>query len=88
MGDGRPDRSGGLCLTKEAPWEGRVMRVGLVGLGTIGQALAKAIDRGEVRQLTRCTVANMEKAQVFAHTLDAVPRGGGLQGLLPAVTCD
>ena len=44
------------------------MRIGIVGLGTIGQALAKALDRGEVAaQLTAVHSRNMEKAQAFAQ---------------------
>ena len=67
--------------------EGRVMRVGLVGLGTIGQALAKAIDRGEVAvQLTAVHSRNMEKAQVFAHTLNHVPEVVDLAGVI--ARCD
>jgi predicted dehydrogenase len=54
--------------------EGRVMRVGIVGVGTIGQALAKAIDRGEVAvQLTALHSRNLAKAQAFARTLGRVP---------------
>jgi aspartate dehydrogenase len=54
--------------------EGRVMRVGIVGVGIIGQALAKAIDRGEVAaQLTALHSRNLEKARAFAQTLCRVP---------------
>jgi aspartate dehydrogenase len=50
------------------------MRVGIVGVGIIGQALARAIDRGEVAaQLTALHSRNLEKAQAFAHTLGRVP---------------
>ena len=49
MGHRRLDRSGGIRLRASflSVMEGRVMRVGIVGVGTIGQALAKAIDRGD-----------------------------------------
>jgi aspartate dehydrogenase len=54
--------------------EDRVMRVGIVGVGIIGQALAKAIDRGEVAvQLTALHSRNLEKARAFADTLCRVP---------------
>ena len=53
------------------------MRVGIVGVGTIGQALAKAIDRGEVAvQLTALHSRNLAKAQAFAHA-EPCARGGG-----------
>jgi len=67
--------------------EGRVMRVGIVGVGTIGQALAKAIDRGEVAvQLTALHSRNLVKAQAFARTLDRVPEVVDLAGVL--ARCD
>jgi len=67
--------------------EGRVMRVGIVGVGTIGQALAKAIDRGEVAvQLTALHSRNLAQAQAFARTLGRVPEVVDLAGVL--TRCD
>jgi len=63
--------------------EGRVMRIGIVGLGTIGQALAKALDRGEVAaQLTAVHSRNMAQAHAFAHTLGRVPEVVDLAGVI------
>jgi aspartate dehydrogenase len=63
--------------------EGRVMRIGIVGLGTIGQALAKALDRGEVAaQLTAVHSRNMARAQAFAYTLSRVPAVVDLAGVI------
>jgi aspartate dehydrogenase len=63
--------------------EGRVMRIGIVGLGTIGQALAKALDRGEVAaQLTAVHSRNMAQAQAFAQTLGRVPEVVDLAGVI------
>src|SRR5262249_56811038 len=54
--------------------ENNMMRVGIVGLGIIGQALAQAIDQGEVAaQLTAVHSRTVEKAQAFARTLCRVP---------------
>jgi hypothetical protein len=68
--------------------EGRVMRVGIVGVGVIGQALARAIDRGEVAaQLTALHSRNLEKTRAFAHTLERVPEVvGDIAGVL--ARCD
>ncbi len=63
------------------------MRVGIVGLGTIGQALAKAIDRGEVAaQLTAVHGRTLEKAQAFACTLCRVPEVVDIAGIV--ARCD
>lgn len=63
------------------------MRVGIVGLGTIGQALARAIDRGEVAaQLTAVHSRTVEKAQAFAGTLSRVPEVVDMAGLV--ARCD
>ena len=59
------------------------MRIGIVGLGTIGQALAKALDRGEVAaQLTAVHSRNMVQAQAFAHILGRVPAVADLAGVI------
>ena len=63
------------------------MRVGIVGVGTIGQALARAIDRGEVAvQLTALHSRNLAKAQAFARTLGCVPEVVDLAGVI--ARCD
>jgi len=63
------------------------MRVGIVGVGTIGQALAKAIDRGEVAvQLTALHSRNLAQAQAFARTLGRVPDVVDLAGVI--TRCD
>ena len=59
------------------------MRIGIVGLGTIGQALANALDRGEIAaQLTAVHSRNMVQAQAFAHTLRRVPAVVDLPGVI------
>lgn len=64
-----------------------MMRVGIVGVGTIGQALAKAIDRGEVAaQLTAVHSRTVEKAQAFAGTLRHVPEVVDMAGIV--ARCD
>ena len=63
------------------------MRVGIVGVGTIGQALARAIDRGEVAvQLTALHSRNLAQAQAFARTLGRVPEVVDLAGVI--TRCD
>ena len=43
------------------------MRVGIVGLGTIGRTLCQAIDRGEVPvQLVAVTTRHHERASPFS----------------------
>jgi aspartate dehydrogenase len=67
--------------------EGKVMRVGIVGVGTIWQALAKAMDRGEVAvQLTALHSRNLAQAQAFARTLGRVPEVVDLAGVI--TRCD
>jgi predicted dinucleotide-utilizing enzyme len=63
------------------------MQVGIVGVGTIGQALARAIDRGEVAvQLTALHSRNLAKAHAFARTLGRVPEVVDLAGVI--ARCD
>jgi aspartate dehydrogenase len=63
------------------------MRVGIIGVGTIGQALAKAIDRGEVAvQLTALHSRNLAKAHAFVRTLGRVPEVVDLAGVI--ARCD
>jgi aspartate dehydrogenase len=50
------------------------MRVGIVGLGTVGRALCQAIDRGEVAaQLAAVTTRNHERAKPFLQELGLQP---------------
>jgi aspartate dehydrogenase len=47
-----------------------MMRVGIVGLGTVGRALCQAIDRGEVEaQLAAVTTRRRERAEPFLQRL-------------------
>jgi len=63
------------------------MQIGIVGLGTIGRALATAIDRGEVAaHLTAVHSRTQDKAQAFARTLRRVPEVVDLAGLV--TRCD
>lgn len=63
------------------------MRLGIVGMGVIGQALARAIDRREVAaQLTAIHSRHMAKAQAFAQTLHCVPAVGDLESVI--ARCD
>lgn len=63
------------------------MRVGIIGLGIIGQALARAIDRGEVAaQLTAVHSRTHERAQAFASTLRCVPEVVDVAGVI--ARCD
>ena len=64
------------------------MRVGIVGVGVIGQALARAMDRGEVAApLTVLHSRNLEKTRAFAHTLGRVPEVvGDIAGVI--TRCD
>ncbi|MBM3224776.1 MAG: DUF108 domain-containing protein, partial [Candidatus Tectomicrobia bacterium] len=53
-----------------AAGRGTAMRIGLVGLGIIGQALARAIDQGEIAaELTAVHSRNQDKARAFLQTL-------------------
>ena len=50
------------------------MRVGVVGLGTIGRAMCQAIDRGEVSvELAAVTSRHPERAQTFLNGLRHLP---------------
>jgi aspartate dehydrogenase len=50
------------------------MRVGIVGLGTVGRALCLAIDRGEIPvQLAAVTTQNHERAKPFLQELCPQP---------------
>jgi aspartate dehydrogenase len=50
------------------------MRVGIVGLGTIGRAMCLAIDRGEIHvTLAAVTTRQPERAQGFLHELRQPP---------------
>jgi aspartate dehydrogenase len=50
------------------------MRVGIVGLGTIGRALCQAIDRGEIAvQLAAVTTRHHERAKPFLQSLGHQP---------------
>lgn len=52
----------------------RQLRVGIVGMGTIGRAIAEAIDRGEVAvQLAAVHSSNMAKARDFVASLNHPP---------------
>ena len=63
------------------------LRVGIVGIGTIGQAIAQALDGGDVAaQLTAMTSRNLDKARSFAATLQHPPPVLDLPGVIDA--CD
>jgi aspartate dehydrogenase len=63
------------------------MRVGIVGLGTIGRAMCEAIDRGEVDvQLVAVTTRRPERAQAFLSSLRHPPALVALDGLIEG--CD
>jgi aspartate dehydrogenase len=63
--------------------KGAVMRVGIVGLGTIGRAMCQAIDRGEVGvELAAVTGRRPERAQAFLERLRHPPPLKDLQGLI------
>ena len=59
------------------------MRVGIVGLGTIGRAMCEAIDRREVDvQLAAVTTRRPERAQAFLGSLRHPPPLMALNGLI------
>lgn len=63
------------------------MRLGIVGMGVIGRALAKAVDNREVEAaLTAVHSRDLAKARAFAQTLHTVPDVVDLDGLL--ARCD
>jgi aspartate dehydrogenase len=67
--------------------EEKTMRIGIVGLGIIGQALARAIDRGEVAaSLTAVHSRTLAHAQAFAGTLCRVPEVVDAHGVI--ARCD
>jgi aspartate dehydrogenase len=50
--------------------KGVMMRVGIIGLGTVGRGLCQAIDRGEVKvQLVAVTTRHHERAKLFLQGL-------------------
>lgn len=50
------------------------MRLGIVGLGTIGRAICLAIDRGDVKaQLVAVTTRQQDGAQAFLKELQHPP---------------
>jgi len=58
------------------------MRVGIVGLGTIGKALAQALDTGEVdAQLTAVHSRDLTRARAFVATLRQAPAVVDLEGV-------
>src|SRR5437899_2130356 len=65
----------------------RDMRVGIVGMGTIGQAMAQALDRGDVAaRLTAVSSRDLDKARRFAMTLEQQPKVVELGTLI--MSCD
>jgi aspartate dehydrogenase len=65
----------------------RDMRVGIVGMGTIGQAIAQALDRGDMTaQLTAVSSRDLDKARRFAMTLEQRPEVVDLGALI--LSCD
>jgi len=65
----------------------RDMRVGIVGMGTIGQAIAQALDRGDMTaQLTAVSSRDLDKACRFAMTLEQRPEVVDLGALI--LSCD
>ncbi|MBI3327484.1 MAG: Gfo/Idh/MocA family oxidoreductase, partial [Nitrospinae bacterium] len=60
-----------------------MMRVGIVGLGTIGRAMCQAIDRGEVDvRLVGVTTRGRERAQAFLGGLRHPPPWRDLDDLI------
>jgi aspartate dehydrogenase len=63
--------------------EGGTMRVGIVGLGSIGRALCQAIDRGEVTmQLAAVSTRHQERAEPFLRGLCHQPPSLSLEELV------
>lgn len=59
------------------------LKVGIVGMGTIGQAIAQALDVGDMRAcLVAITSRDLAKARGFAATLRRPPLVVGLEGLI------
>jgi len=60
-----------------------MLRVGIVGVGAIGRAIAKAIDGGAIKaRLVALCDRNLERGQAFANTLRSVPEVLGLEPLI------
>jgi aspartate dehydrogenase len=67
--------------------EQSALRVGIVGMGTIGRAIAHALDTDDIGvQVAALTSRDMEKARAFAATLQAAPPVSDLPGVIAA--CD
>jgi aspartate dehydrogenase len=65
----------------------RELRVGIVGMGTIGRAIAHALDKGEMAaRLVAVHSRDAKKAHDFVRTLRHQPQVGGLTELIAA--CD
>jgi aspartate dehydrogenase len=65
----------------------RDLRVGIVGMGTIGQAIAQALDRGDLTaQLTAVSSRDLDKARQFVMTLRQRPEVADLEPLI--ASCD
>ncbi|HEY7493780.1 MAG TPA: Gfo/Idh/MocA family oxidoreductase, partial [Candidatus Tectomicrobia bacterium] len=65
----------------------RDLRVGIVGMGTIGQAMARALDRGDMTaQLTAVSSRDLDKARRFVMTLRQRPEVADLEALIRS--CD
>lgn len=63
------------------------LRVGIVGLGTIGRAIAQSLDAREIAaRLTAVSSRDMAKAHSFAATLNQAPPVVELAGLI--ASCD
>jgi aspartate dehydrogenase len=63
--------------------EQQMLRVGIVGLGTIGRAMAQALDAGEwAARLVAVTSRDLEKARDFVATLRHPPAVADLEGVI------
>ena len=63
------------------------MRVGIVGMGTIGRAIANALDNGDLPvRLEAVNSRNDSKLREFVHTLQRRPEIMSLDTLIDA--CD
>lgn len=61
----------------------RKLKVGILGVGSIGQTLAQAIDQKQIEaELVAISDLDLEKAQAFAGTLDHVPAVMALDTML------
>lgn len=67
--------------------QGRELQVGIVGMGTIGQAIAQALDTDDMAaRLVAVHSRNLGKLRDVVSTLRRVPHVGGLAELIEA--CD